>query len=350
MPSQDDGGTPKLSIWDRLRLTWLFKEPDAAVALILAVGAGVADAIPGLPTDVKAQIASSGVLILLALLAVILMRDRNRGEPIEKQLTELLTSSADVLKQLPDRFDQTTELITRAQQVLDDATVITLLDGKDVRSEHEAARRGTDRWFFKGGTGTFIRAVTLPECVANARNGGRRPLRVRLEIIDPENPTVCEAYARFRQSITTAPNSDTWSPERTRKEAYATILAACWYRKRYQPLTIEVGLSPTMTTWRWDMSASRVIVTRDDPMAPALVAPNDKLYYAWCDTELSTSFDQTRHVPIDRALTLPLGDEPSVEEVRGLFSALGLPLPGTYGLKEIADITQRALKAADPYH
>ena len=58
---------------------------------------------------------------------------------------------------------------------------------------------------------------------------------------------------------------EAWTPQRTRKEAFATILAACWYRQRFTFLLIEVGLSKVMTTFRWDLSSNWVIM---DPGGP----------------------------------------------------------------------------------
>ena len=209
-----------------------------------------------------------------------------------------------------------------------------------------AATRHTNTWIFKGGTGTFIRAFTLPECTENSRIA-RRQLQVQLEIIDPENATACEVYARFRRSLITG-RADPWSADRTRNESYATILAASWYRKHNDFLTIRVGLSSTMTTCRWDMAASRVIVTREDPTAPALMAYHGKLYYSWCETELNSSFGQSRKLPIESVLTVPLSGEPSVDEVRDLFQVLGLPLDSLDDA-EVVDVTRRALQPADPY-
>jgi len=94
---------------------------------------------------------------------------------------------------------------------------------------------------------------------------------VQLEIIDPTEEMLCKAYAQFRSAL--APGSDgtgeEWTLTLTCKEAFATILAACWYRQRYASvLMIEVGLSRTMTTFRWDVSSRSVVMTQEDPGCP----------------------------------------------------------------------------------
>jgi len=139
-----------------------------------------------------------------------------------------------------------------------------------------------------------------------------------------------------------------WTTERTRKESFATILAAFYHRQRYGLLDITVGLSPVMTTFRWDLSNHAVIVTVQSPDR-ALIAYPGSFYYECCAAELRTSFNQARHVPIDRYRTVPLSDEPTVEEVRRLFSRINLPLPRSFTDRDVVDIIRKALRAKDPY-
>ncbi|MDP9844853.1 hypothetical protein [Streptosporangium lutulentum] len=328
------------------RLSWLRNEPEAGIALLIAVGAAVVDLIADLVNPDMPSIVDKATLVVLALVATTLIRSRLRTGEVETELRRLLADSRGTLKQLPSRFDEVTESLGQARQAIDQVSVVSLVAGSQVRAELVAASRNTNMWIFKGGTGTFIRAFTLPECVENCRVA-RRQLRMQLEIIDPENLTACEVYARFRRSLVTG-RTDPWSADRTRAESYATVLAASWYRKHNDFLTIRVGLSSTMTTCRWDMAASRVVVTREDPTAPAMVAYHDKLYYSWCETELNSSFGQSRRIPIERVLTVPLGGEPSVDEVRDLFQVLGLSLDSLDD-SEVIDVTRRALQPEDPY-
>jgi hypothetical protein len=192
--------------------------------------------------------------------------------------------------------------------------------------ELEESRRQTDQWIFKGGTGTYLRAVTLPRCIENAQRE-RRPLRVQIEVINPTDEEVCTAYTRFRRSLSTKPDGtgETWTLDRTRKESFATILAACWYLQRFTFLSIDVGLSANMSTFRWDLSSRCVIMTTEDPASPSLMFEKPSPHYRSYSRELASSFSQTHRVALDRAIQL--SDEPTMEETRGLFEALGLNLP-----------------------
>ncbi|WP_431971696.1 hypothetical protein [Nocardia sp. bgisy134] len=292
-------------------LSWLRNNIDGVVALLLALVVGILAVLDLIDVD---QV-NAVVLLVLGLLATTLLRDRHLSA-----------------------------------QAVRDASSVRLLYGPEIGHAHTLARRDTEQWIFKGGTGTYIRAVTLRACVENARRE-QRPLRMQLEILDPTNEPLCKTYAQFRSSLT--PEADRtgelWTTERTRKEAFATVLAACWYRQRFTFLTIDVGLSSVMTTFRWDLSSSCVIVTQDNPNTPALMFERDKPYYRDFSRELVASFKQTRQVPLSRSEELPLADEPSVDQARALFDALGLSLPTSYTDRDVADVVRRALQPRNPY-
>src|SRR5690348_12971321 len=135
----------------------------------------------------------------------------------------------------------------RAVRVDREPSGVSVLNREEIRLEHEQAHRSTNIWMFKGGTGTYLRAVTLPQCIRYS-DRERRPLRVQAEIIDPTNQTLCEYYASLLHS---RPDGigDPWTSGRTRNEAYATVLAASWYQQRHRILSIEVALSSTVPTF-----------------------------------------------------------------------------------------------------
>jgi hypothetical protein len=331
---------------------WLARNADAAIALLLAVFVGALGLSPALG-DHQSEIVASATLVVLGLLATAILRDRYRRTPVEEEVRDTLRGASGVLDALPERLSRMEDLenlVVRTRQALDEGSVVQVLNGVEVAPTLEEARKTTDRWIYKGGTGTFIRAVTLPECVGFARRD-RRALLVRLEILDPTNEDVCDTYARFRRSALDQPDSggELWTLERTRKESFATILAACWHRQRFQLLDIDIGLSSAMTTFRWDLSSSCVVITREDPRAPAILVDRAKFYYDWCSTELLASLDQARRVPIEQARSAPLSDEPTMEEVRKLFEVLNLPLPRSFTDRDVGDIVRKALQAKNPY-
>ena len=212
------------------------------------------------------------------------------------------------------------------------------------------ARRTSDRWFFKGGTGTYTRAVTLPQCVETARLN-RRAVEFRIEIIDPTDAEACERYENFRRSVSLAPDGtgETWYRGRTRLESYATIVAACWNRQRFQLLDIQVGLTSVVSTFRYDMSSNYLIVTQDDPRFPALLVPRDRSLYDAYGLELRSSFEQARRVRLELADRVVLSDEPTAQEVQKLLEILELPPTPPLDEAETDLIVQKAIHAKSPY-
>ncbi|WP_308163935.1 hypothetical protein [Nonomuraea sediminis] len=326
---------------------WAGQNADGAIALLLAVVVGAVGLIPNVDREVQDQLVNAGSLLVMALVATALLRDRARQAPVE----EAITSGA--LSQLPvrlARLEQIETLVSGTRKALDSLQLVRVLgSAQEIAQAHTDARKDATRWSFKGGTGTYLRAVTLPECVAAAKRD-KRHLTVRIEIIDPSNREVCESYAHYRRSLADTPDGtgQVWTTDRARMESYATVLAAFWHRQRYGLLDIGVGLSRTMTTFRWDISSTRLIMTVEDPNR-AMTALADTFYYENCDTELRLSLEQARRVPLERYKEVPLSDEPTEEEVRELFERIELPLPKSYTYPDVVEITRKALRAKDPY-
>ncbi|HWE90953.1 MAG TPA: hypothetical protein VG317_15955 [Pseudonocardiaceae bacterium] len=292
-------------------IRWLRSNADGFFALVIALTVGLLGVLDVLNSN---QV-DPAILLILALLATTLLRDR-----------------------------------LSASRALVDASSVRLLHGHEVSQAHARARRDTELWAFKGGTGTYLRAVTLRECVRNARRD-KGTLRVRVEIIDPTNESLAQQYAQFRSSLTPGPDrtGELWTLERTRKESFATVLAACWYRQRFAFLDINVGLSQVMTTFRWDLSSNCVIMTQEDPNSPALMFEKGRPHYRAYNRELAASFQQARPVPIERAADLALSDEPTVDEARRLFTKLDLGLPSSFTDRDITDIIRKAIQPKNPY-
>jgi hypothetical protein len=291
----------------------------------------------------QTRLTYNGILLVLGVLTVAMLRDRSRQDESGAEIRAHLRGVQDLGPAVAEVKSQ----LGAVTKALTDASMVQVLSGPEVTAALSQARGNTDRWLFRGGTGTYIRAVTLPESVANARRD-RRPLLVRLEVIDPTNEQVCATYAQFLRSLSATPGSQ-WSLERTQRESYATILAAAWHRQRYGLLDIEVGLSQVMPTLRWDLSSRCLIITHESRGGRALMVESGKLLYDYTETELRKSFDQARHVPFPQARQVELSDEPEVDEVARLFAMLDMPLPTTVGQGDVQDIIQRALHPENPY-
>jgi hypothetical protein len=331
-------------------LTWAGRNVDGAVALVLAL----AVAFLGLLNVVDQFVVESATLLILALLAEVVIRERWQRNRVELEIRDSLVETAAVLTELRRPMDDLAiagQVVTEARAALAKLSMVQVLNGTDVREALADARAHTDRWHFKGGTGTYLRAVTLPECVENARRRKAR-LQVRVEIVDPTDEAACRRYADFRTALSSDRPDGTgerWTVDRTRKESFATILAACWYRQHNGLLDIDVRLSPVMTTFRYDLSGRCIVLTQEDPSAPALRIEEGTFYYERWSTELMASLEQARPVPIGSDRQVRLGTRPTVDETRRLFDSVGAPLPRSFTDRDVTDIVQKAIEPRNPY-
>ncbi|MEU2716529.1 hypothetical protein [Streptomyces sp. NPDC007205] len=298
-------------------IAWAVRNADGIVAIVVAVVVGLMDV---LNNNMDSNIVSGATLLVLAALVYGGLTERRR------RLADIRAAAAGT------------------SRAIEDLAMVRTLSGAEVALAHERARSATTRWVFKGGTGTYLRAVTLPECVLEAQRQ-RRSLSMKIDIINPADDQVCTAYARFRSTF--GGGFGEWTVERTRKEAYATVVAASWHRQRLDTLEIDVHLSSVAPALRFDLSDTCLIITQDDPSRVGLYVERDRPLYDYYVTELHQSREQA--VKLDLREAVPLADEPTVDEVRRLLDRLGLPLPSSFTDRDVGDIIDKALRAENPY-
>ena len=279
---------------------WIRANAEPVLALAIAVTFGLLGVLDVIGPDTG--VVNAAVLLVLALLAATLLRDRSHVERAMHNFAAVQTASGPEL------------------------------------SESFAARRKTDRWVFKGGAGTSMRTVDLPRCVDIARQESRT-LRVQIEVLDPTDDQLCTEYARFR-----ALAEEGWE-RRTRPQG-GLRHGPCRLRRATalpQRADGRGRLHPGHVDPRWDLSEGCVIVTPEDGSGSSLVFDSARSHYRALDRELVASFNQARRVPVDRADEINLGDPPTTEDVRRLFTAVGLPLPSTFSERDVMEIVGMAV-------
>jgi len=300
---------------------WAVSNADTLVALTIAVLVSILS----LAGSVSSAIVENATVATLAVLAFILLHDRKLQEGSREQF-----------KRLEQKFD--------AQNP------IRIVTGQDITRAIIEAQENTEQWFFRGSTATYVRTAILPDCIRRARRAGKE-FRARLEILDPTSDEACENYIRLYRSLAEGPGSPemSWTVKGTRIELYATIVAICWHRQRYEYFTAEIGLSKMASTFRWEASTHCFILTQRGPRFPAMLIEQKEPFYNLLVSELSASFRQARRVPVELAATVKLSDEPTPEEARTLFSAIGVALPSDFSDEDISTIIAEALHAENPY-
>src|SRR6266496_673104 len=260
-------------------LRWLWENVDPVVALGLAIVFSVLGAY----SVVSQEVISNIVLATLAVIAFTLVRERAARSG----------ASSNVSKSLEQRLSNVDRSIAQVREAIGMMdTLIKPTQGRFLTRDFEQAILDTGFWIYKGGTGTYLRAVTLP---GNAENALRHRTRreISIEILDPTDVGLCERYGRMRRSLDPEPDrsGETWTTARVRNESYATILAASYYRERHGLLDIQVGLSGTMSLFRYDLASPYIIITQEDGAAPALEAGSGTYFYNSYLNELRLSFD-----------------------------------------------------------
>jgi hypothetical protein len=167
------------------------------------------------------------------------------------------------------------------------------ISAQDIAELYENALKTTCFWQFKGGTGTYLRSNTLPAMQALAKQQ-KVDREVHIEIINPSCDDICEQYARYRRIFASQQSMDKelWTATRVKDELYATIVSAALIEG--QALKIKIGLSSTWSSFRFDASSEHVIVTNEDPSAPALRSDKDTNFYRFFRKELQISLDQAQ--------------------------------------------------------
>ncbi|MFE6906004.1 hypothetical protein [Streptomyces erythrochromogenes] len=301
-------------------VAWVLRNADVVVALCVAMAVGFLDIFGDVVSD---DVSSGATLVVLGLLAT--------GSIVERVR----------------RPASIHEALSGTRQALEDLAMVRSLSGNEVGEALRKARQHTNLWYFKGGTGTYLRAVTLPLCVAAAKEQ-RSQLNVKIDIVNPADERACAAYARFRQMFGgQRRGDDVWTTDRVRQESYATVLAACWYQRQLTTLEISVHLSSAVPTLRFDLSETCLVITQDDRSRVNLLVERGQPLYDYYVTELHQSREQA--TVLDLRVASPLGQEPTVDEVRTLFDDLGLSLPRVFTDSDIGTIIEKALHAEDPY-
>jgi hypothetical protein len=294
---------------------------------------------------------ANGILATLAVLSFSFIRERLRREVSEQSLSANLSAIESGLREFPAQLRSIGEVskdVAAMRTELDGSAELQILTGHLIGAAFDDARRDAGWWMFRGGTGTYLRSVTLPELARASRQTGRA-INVNIQILDPRDNELCASYALHRHSADVWPdNGSPWTRDLVQKAAYATILAACWYADHYGLLKISLGLTPSWSNFRYDLTPTCLIVTVRDKGFPAYRVKADKRFYHYWETDLKIGFGQTRQVGLDRTSTL--SRSPTCGEVRDLFAALDLPLNGSLHDGAVQEIIDKAIRTrVTPY-
>jgi hypothetical protein len=189
----------------------------------------------------------------------------------------------------------------------------------EIGSLLDSALPTTRMWWYSGSTGRYQRANTLPEMGERARReGGRR--EVRILILDPRDEELCHCYADYRSGLASAEGQQ-WTVRRVRGDLYATVLAALAYSNSF-PLDVTVALKTSMSSLRYDLSESVLVVTREGRQDPALSFPSGSFHYDAYRADILLAQRQAQTVDLTLAVVPASGFDR--ESARAALDVLGL--------------------------
>jgi hypothetical protein len=208
----------------------------------------------------------------------------------------------------------------------------------------ESGFADTKRWWFDGSTGRYQRATTLPEMGRLARRDGTSR-EVTIVILDPLDEELCRRYANYRQGLASGQGQN-WTIERVRRNLYSTILAAQTYSER-DPLTVTLALKRTMSILRYDLSDSRLVITKEGLNDPAITCPAGSFYYDAYLEDLRQSLKQARHIDLTRA-AVPTGGF-DLSSAREALKTMETYIPQLDDDAEMAAVLAEAQSKEHPY-
>ena len=320
----------------------LRRDPEHIIVLTVAASVAILSATDTV-NDIKSLLAAT-----LACLAVLGFSSFKQSLRQERQ-TETFESLGESARATSDGV----QAIQRT--LLLNESVAGLLTTKSRKEAFEHAMSGANGWQFRGGTGSFTRAWTLPNLARHARErGGGTHWKVQLQILDPENDDCCRQYAGLRSKLArhrTPPSNTMWTTEDVKHMCLATSFAAHWYQQN-EFLFVEVGLRHELSTLRYDISSTVVITTNEDSRFPATqirrTDSSSGLYELYC-ADFEVSFNSIRKLPTTSEVALP----PSVdlldeEHVLRLLRDIGIK-ESTLESLSMRSILQLALHAKNQY-
>jgi hypothetical protein len=221
-----------------------------------------------------------------------------------------------------------------------------IIEPKEIGSEIKQGLSKTSYWWYQGGCGRFLSAVTIPEMAKNARKDSKSK-NMNILIIDPENIPLCEEYSTYRKSLDSASkDSESWSLERVRFELFCTIVRILSVKHESPMLIIQFGLIKSFSTFRIDMSSKQVIITKEDKTAPAMMCQSDTYFYDAYKDEMVMAMRQARKLKdVDWKHSI---DSITEGDLKSYFNQLGLNFTETskYSYKSMLESLR---KRPNPY-
>jgi hypothetical protein len=223
---------------------------------------------------------------------------------------------------------------------------IDVIEPREIGPQLAKARLGTREWWYRGGCGRYTRAVTIPYIATEAR-AQNMTKAVTIQILDPTVPSSCREYALYRNRLRSGKQGTPWTEQSVRLDLLGTIVSAYTWRAEEPLLNVEVGLHKTFSLLRIDLSSHLAVITKEDPLEPALKCDVGSFFYDSFLEDLRLTLQQARLLPKG-----PIGTpraELTAADVQRLLGELGLQFPEVLVAQDLEDIIAKVKDARNPY-
>jgi hypothetical protein len=130
-------------------------------------------------------------------------------------------------------------------------------------------------------------------------------------------------------------------------ECLATVISAYVYMAEAPLMKMELYLSDVATGFRYDLCDNHILITREDPRAPAIKAVRGSYLFRAFSNELRLSRSQAKRVALDPNLAIRRKDVNS-HSAKQLLEALHLWTPN-FSPEILEEATKLALEPINYY-
>lgn len=165
--------------------------------------------------------------------------------------------------------------------------VVRQVPAAEIRPLLEQHVSGANEYLFRGGSGRWLRRFTLPELAKTTE----REVRITIELMDPRDGALCEAYAAYRrQALPEGNRREAETARLIQRDILGSVYAAAWYtaNKRTKATVI---LLRSFSPLRYDVSSEGMLITVAQLSQPGLFAAPG----TWLHSSIVDELHQARH-------------------------------------------------------
>ena len=208
---------------------------------------------------------------------------------------------------------------------------IKILQPMEISDSLIEARLNSEKWWYSGSTGRYSRNITLPY-FAKACRSKNYSAEITIMILNPQNKFICNKYANYRKGLRTSNNNrihtnktmgDSLSDVKmVRLELLSTIISAFIWKTEQPLLKIKIALKDHFSLFRIDLSTTKAVLTKEDPIEPAILFEQGSFFYNAYLQDLIQGFDQSRQ--LDMAKEFVTEELVTPERIKALLNELVL--------------------------